>query len=219
MEWQDDQYNTILWCPGNMGMGKTVLASNIVAKFHANRNVSQVISYYFCVSADPKSLSAMSILGSLAVQILDSQIANAEGENLESLHAATCVSLDTYELTAFIAERLEIGKTYYLIIDGLDQCEASEIRYVVQSVAKLCGTPNRHVKVLYTGRPDLETEISREMIPVYKVTLREGKVQSEMNHYIDTTLHLYLQDKRLKVGAPGLVIEIYDTLRRESHGM
>ncbi|CAG8377111.1 unnamed protein product, partial [Penicillium salamii] len=217
-DWQDDQNTAILWCPGTMGVGKTVLISNVVAQLHTPRNTKDVISYYFCRADNTASLSARNIMGSLARQILDSQIKHAQDESLQRLYKDSH-DLNTAEVVDFVLSRLHDDKTYYLAIDGLDECEIVEVRKVAQSVAQLCNMRVKNFKVLYTGRPELENELFRAMKPKYKITMTETKVDLEMNRFIDTTLGLCLEDEQLKIGDPRLILKISEALQMGAKGM
>ncbi|CAG8143572.1 unnamed protein product [Penicillium olsonii] len=217
-KWQSDHDAAILWCPGTMGVGKTVLMSNVVAQLHALRKSNEIISYYFCRADDVPSLSARNILGSLARQILDSDIGNASNENLQRLREDSR-DLNTIELVDFILNHLHDDDVYYLAIDGLDECEITEVRKLAQCMAQLCSARVENFKVIYTGRPELESELFRSVKGIYKVPVTEKKVDSEINCYIDTTLRLCLEEEQLKIRDPTLVLKIADALRNGSKGM
>ncbi|KAI2763075.1 hypothetical protein DTO006G1_2214 [Penicillium roqueforti] len=217
-DWQDDQNTAILWCPGTMGMGKTVLISNVVAQLHASRNTNDIISYYICRADNTASLSARNIIGSLARQILDSQIKHAEDESLQRLYEDSN-DLNTAEVVDFVLSRLHDDNTYYLAIDGLDECEPVEIRKVAQSMAKLCNMRVKNFKVLCTGRPELENQLFGAMKPKYKIPVTETKVDLEMDRYIAAAIGNCLEDKQLILGDPTLIVKIFETLKKGSNGM
>lgn len=201
-----------------MGVGKTVLISNVVAQLHASRNTNDIISYYICRADNTASLSARNILGSLARQILDSQIKHAKDESLQRLYEDSH-NLNTAEVVDFVLSRLHDDNTYYLAIDGLDECELVEIRKVAQSVAKLCNMRVKNLKVLYTGRPELENQLFGAMKAKYKIPVTETKVDLEMDRYIAAALGHCLEDKQLILGDPTLIVKIFETLKKGSNGM
>lgn len=112
-----------------MGVGKTVLVSNVVAQLHTARKPNDIISYFFCRSDNEELLSARNILGSLARQLVDTQVDQAENDDLETLHKVT-QDLDTSEVTDFLLSHLMPDKNHYLILDGLDECDDRAIRAV-----------------------------------------------------------------------------------------
>lgn len=218
LEWQSDQDTSILWCSGKMGAGKTVLMSNVVARLHATCGTGDVISYYFCRSDDISSLSARNILGSLARQILETQIKNMEDEDLQRLYEDS-QDLQTADIVQFVLCRLQADKRYYLVIDGLDECETVEIRKVAQAVTHLCEDRTGTLKILFSGRPDLEKYLFGSVKPKYRVPLAEAKVDLDMERFIETTLRLCLEEETLKLGNEILIVEISETLRKGSKGM
>lgn len=217
-EWQSDQNTAILWCPGKMGAGKTVLMSNVVAQLHAARNTGDAIAYYFCRSDDIASLSARNIFGSLARQILEPQIKHTEDENLQRLYEDS-QDLNTAEIVQFLLCRLQANKRYYLVIDGLDECETVEIRKVAQSVARLCDASGTNLKFLFAGRPELENCLFGSRRPKFRIPLAESKVDLDMDRFIETTLRLYLEEEQLRLGDAMLIVEISEALREGSKGM
>ncbi|KAF7118473.1 hypothetical protein CNMCM5793_007994 [Aspergillus hiratsukae] len=218
-QWKDDQGTAILWCSGIMGVGKTVLMSNVVAQLHVSRKANDIISYYFCRSDDAPTLSARSILGSLTRQILDFQIENAEHDSLRALDKDSR-DLDTAKVVIdFLLSRLQVGKTYYLVLDGLDECNRGEIQMVAQSLAQLCDKHVGDFKILCAGRPELEKELWRVATPKYKIQVTERKVESDMDHYITMILGRCLEEGQLKLGDPKLIMPISKALQEGSKGM
>jgi Cdc6-like AAA superfamily ATPase len=218
-QWKDDRGTAILWCSGTMGVGKTVLMSNVVAQLHVSRKANDIISYYFCRSDDAPTLSARNILGSLTRQILDSQIENAEHDSLRALEKDSR-DLDTAKVVIdFLLSRLQVGKTYYLVLDGLDECNRGEIQMVAQSLAQLCDKHVSDFKILCAGRPELEKELWRVATPKYKIQVTERKVESDMDHYITIILGRCLEEGQLKLGDPKLIMPISKALQEGSKGM
>jgi hypothetical protein len=217
-KWKDGRDTAILWCSGTMGVGKTVLVSNVVAQLHASRKPNDIISYYFCRTDHNASLSARSILGSLARQILDAQIEHAEDDNLPGMHEDSR-DLNTAEIVDFLLSHLEVDVRYYLILDGLDECDSGEVRKVALSLAQLCDKRVKDFKILCAGRPELEKQLFRRIKPKYKISVTEAKVKSDMDQYITTILGRCLKEEQLKLGDPKLIVKISEALREGSDGM
>jgi type II secretory pathway predicted ATPase ExeA len=172
-DWRGDKHTAILWCSGTMGAGKTVLMSNIVAHLHVARNQSDIISYYFCQPDPRESLCARNILGSLARQVLETQIEHAKDDLLVNLHDKS-QDLDAADVVDFLISHLEADKTYYVIIDGLDECESGDVQVISRSLSRLCDSRLMGLKILCSGRPELEKELFRFHKPRYKLTLTQG---------------------------------------------
>ncbi|CAI7598931.1 unnamed protein product [Penicillium glandicola] len=218
VDWKDRWHTEILWCSGTMGIGKTVLMSNVVAQLHASRKPDDIISYYFCCADYAASLSARSIFGSLARQLLDAQIEVAETSSLRRLYVDS-QDLDTTETIDFLLTYLKCDKKYYIILDGLDECGGSEIQKVAQGIATLCSTRARGIKILCAGRPGLEKQLFRVIQPSYKISVTDEKVESDMDQYIATILGRCLEEEQLKLGDPKLIMQISNTLHDGANGM
>ena len=199
-------------------MGKTVLISNLVAQLHMSRKTNDIISYYFCRADNEASLSARSVLGSLARQLLDAQIEHAEDDNLLGLYKDSR-DLNTAEVVNFLLSRLEIDKRYYLILDGLDECDSGEVEKVALSIAQLCHKRVKDFRILCAGRPELEKHLFRVIKPRYKILVTERKVESDMDLYITTILGRCLEMEQLKLGDPKLIMKISKALQEGSNGM
>jgi Skp family chaperone for outer membrane proteins len=217
-QWKDSQDTAILWCSGTMGVGKTVLISNVIAQLHASRKANDIIAYYFCRTDNAASLSARSILGCLARQILDAQIENAGDDSLRSLHEGSR-DLNTAEVVDFLLSHLEMDKKYYLVLDGVDECDSGEVQKVARSVAQLCDSRLKDLKILCAGRPELEKQLFRMIRPTYKISVTQTKVESDMGHYIATTLGRCLEEGQLKLRDPKLILKISKALQDGSNGM
>ncbi|KAJ5520881.1 hypothetical protein N7463_001334 [Penicillium fimorum] len=219
-KWKDDPQTAILWCLGTIGMGKTVLMSYVVAQLqlHAARKSNEIVSYYFCRVDNEASLSARNILGCITRQILDTQIEQSKYETLLSLQETTR-DLSTPEVTQFLLSHLENdeSKKYYIILDGLDECDGSQVQAVAKAIVELCSS---HIgfKILCAGRPGLEKRFNSST-PQYRIMVNEKKVRSDMDHYITKSLDQCLEEELLTLGDSAIITEIHDTLREKADGM
>lgn len=217
-DWRGDDQTSILWCSGTMGMGKTILLSNIVAHIYASRKQCEAVAYYFCRPDHEESLRARSILGSLARQILDTHIEHAQGDMLRSLCDAS-QGLDAADIVDFVIPYMDDHKTYYVILDGLDECRDSEVRKVALSLTTLCHRRVKDLKILCAGRPELEETLLRKSRPKYRLGLVKKKIEPDIERYVATTLERCLEDERLKLGDGTLILRIVNALREGSDGM
>ena len=217
-QWKDSPDTAIFWCSGTMGVGKTVLMSNVVTQLNASRKTNDIISYYFCRADDAVTLSSRSIIGSLARQLLEQEIDHAEDDSLRDLHKNSC-GLNTDEVVDFILAHLKDDKSYYLVLDGLDECDNSQVIEVARSVTQFCNVRSTGFKIMCAGRPELEEQLFRVTNPKYKLSVTERKIKADMDHYIDTILGRCLEEELLKLQDPMLIINIAKALRDGSNGM
>ncbi|KAJ5207765.1 hypothetical protein N7449_002144 [Penicillium cf. viridicatum] len=218
LRWKDRWNTEILWCSGTIGVGKTVLMSNVVAQLHASRKPSDIISYYFCCADYAASLTARNIFGSLTRQLLDAQIEVAGKDSLRRFYEDSR-DLNAAETIDFLLTHLKGDKRYYIVLDGFDECDGSEIQQVAQGIAKLCSTRTKGFKIICAGRPELERQLFRTFVPKYKISVTEGKVESDMDQYIAAILGRCLEEEQLKLGDPKLIMKISNALHDGSNGV
>ncbi|KXG52155.1 uncharacterized protein PGRI_084390 [Penicillium griseofulvum] len=219
--WENAPQTAILWCLGTIGMGKTVLMSSVVdhLQLHAVRKSNEIVCYYFCRVDNEASLSARNILGSLARQILDTQIEQSDYETLLYLEDETR-DLSTIDVVQFLLLCLETSKAkkcYYIILDGLDECDSAHIQAVAQAIVELC---SKYIgfKILCAGRPGLEKRFKSDT-PQYRIMVNEKKVNLDMDCYITKILDKCLEEEVLILGDSAIITEIRNTLRDKADGM
>jgi hypothetical protein len=149
---------------------------------------------------------------------LDTQIERAEDDNLVRLYEDSR-DLDIAEVVDFLLSRLEVDKTYYLVVDGLDECDDGEIRKVALSMAQLCHKRSKDLKILCASRPEFEKQLFTVIRPTYKISVTEEKVQSDIDRYIATILDRCLEEEQLRLGDPKIIVKIVEALREGSDGM
>lgn len=125
------------------------------------------------------------------------------------------------ERTNLLCEHLtDKNVTYFIVIDGLDECAPNEVRQVVSNMTKLLTQSTKCVKVMYTGQSRLEEYLSlAEGSPVYKLPLTKTAVTPDINAYIAKELGQCLEENRLRLTDETLIVEIRKTLETEADGM
>jgi hypothetical protein len=108
---------------------------------------------------------------------------------------------------------------YYVIIDGLDECESGDVQAVSRSLSRLCGSRLMGLKVLFSGRPELEKELFWIHNPRYKLNLTQRHTGPDIERYITSTLDQCLETNQLKLSNPTLVLTIAKALQEGSDGM
>lgn len=218
LKWKDSGTTTLLWCIGNMGSGKTVLVSNIIAYLHSASDSSNVICFFFCRFDLGETLQARNILGSLARQALELLIALASQDILKSLIDES-QDLDAREIVEFLLPHLRPDKRYFFIIDGIEDCESGEIHLLIQEIGKLCRKRTQALNILVASRPELGTQLFRSYAPNSKVSLGGERTQADINQYIASTLDRCLADGELQIGDENLILSIMAELQSKSCGM
>ncbi|MCJ1310652.1 hypothetical protein MMC25_004318 [Agyrium rufum] len=216
--WKEDKAASIFSCCGNLGTGKTVLLSNIVAGLHASRRSRDIISYFLCQPASEETMKARSIVGSIVLQLLESQIEQAKTNSLEELYTQS-QSPDATEIMQFLISPLDKNNKYFIIIDGLDDCGNDELLELESALVKLHNQQNENVKILISTSPTLDKKLSKRVELKYRLILKREEIDADIHKYISNELDTYLEDGRLVLGDPALVVKIVDSLQQGSHGM
>lgn len=222
--WRDIPYvgaNSALLCLGKLGSGKTVLAANVVEDLITCFPPEKAFAYFFCRYDVAESLSARTILGSLARQLLESTdmvdsndfMAQLTQKHPHALSLDAVVSLLNYSMW----ENARV-KHMFLLVDGLDNCEDTEKRLVIQHLQALA--ESGIVRLFITTRSELESTavlIEKSFPQQTKVHLLDQT--KEINDYIDGELDRRLESGALCLTNPEIIIEIQTTLKANAHGM
>ncbi|KAJ5950072.1 hypothetical protein N7454_001656 [Penicillium verhagenii] len=218
IEWRDSPHSSIMWCPGTMGMGKTVLMSNVVSHLHSSCRQTNSVAYFFCMAENKESLSARNIIGSIARQLLDSLIQTSSHDRLLSIQSEV-QSLDTDDIVEFLLSKLKIHHSYYIILDGLDECEHGQIRGIAKALEAIFQAKIVRLKIICAGRPDLDRNLFKAIRPEFRIVIDEEKLKIDMDRFITATLDECLQEGLLVIQDPNIVITIVDVLRKGARGM
>lgn len=216
--WEADLQSATLWSSGRMGAGKTILMSSIIAYLHLSISAGGVVSFHFCHAETSASLLARNILGTLARQLLDAYITNAQGDELQALHDA-CQDMDTGDIVGLLKRHLHKDKTYFIIIDGLDECAPDQIVELVASLLEFHRAFDYGIKICYSARPELEQQLFRGNKPKYRLPLSKAMLNADIEYYIDTELDECLQRQRIKLVNPETILKIRNTLSTEHDGL
>ncbi|KAJ5730531.1 uncharacterized protein N7483_005039 [Penicillium malachiteum] len=217
IKWKESSGPAILWCSGTMGVGKTVLMSNIVLQLHDQRQ-SDVISYFFCTAEDNESLSAKNIFGSVVSQLLHTKIEESLYSDLVSLAEST-QDLSTDEVIQLFVSQIKSDKTYFVILDGLDECDSSQIREIARGLGKLCQQSQLNLKILCAGRPGLEEELFRIAKPAHRILIEKAMVNPDIKRFLELALNKHIEEGQLTLEDDSLKKKILDALQAGSDGM
>lgn len=215
--WIQNTKSCIMWCSGNLGTGKTILTSSVVAHLSTVRGPRDKIAYFFCQTEDSTSLSAENIFGSIVSQLLESHLEQAGSSQLEDLYK-TCQNFDVQNFSQLLL-KVEPGGANYVIIDGLDECEETEIQKASEMMAILLRNNIAPCKIFCTGRSELERLLFQDAKLKYKMTVSGEKVNADIERYIKVTLHEKLEKNRLTLRDPTLILKIQDKLTQGTQGM
>ena len=145
----------VLFCPGNPGAGKTVLAS-IVINFLWNkvRTDDVGVAYIYCDYLKYREQTPLHLAGSLLKQLADQQ--NPISESIKDYYDGhKCSNTDPSPEGAFEVLKAECDNwsRIFIIIDALDECSEKDStrKTVINGLRSLQGS--KVVNILVTLRP------------------------------------------------------------------
>lgn len=215
--WVNASTTTSIWCTGTLGTGKTVLVSSVISYLFETLESTQMISYFFCRADQKNTLQCRNILGSLARQALEPQLRHMSQDQLISLAAET-EELESEEVFDTVMPFIPKKKHWFIIIDGIEECDLKETRTLTKEVRKLYQR-DCALHVLWASRPELENELFKERPASGRLHLSPSRNQADINRYVDYTLIQCIEDGELKVRDSGLLPRISEELRSRSGGM
>ncbi|KAN0114628.1 Ankyrin repeat-containing domain protein [Hyaloscypha variabilis] len=151
LNWIGDDSAPILWCPGDPGVGKTVVTSIVVdhmSKYCLGSDAG--LAYFYCDYQDQSIQTAVSLLANLIRQFVQSMksIFKPLEELYESLEARRSKPAMP-DLESLLHSVCQSYGTTYIIIDALDECRPDQRKILLPALRRL---NNASVKVFVTSR-------------------------------------------------------------------
>ncbi|KAL9122029.1 MAG: hypothetical protein Q9187_001421 [Circinaria calcarea] len=155
-------------------------------------------------------------MGSIARQLMYS----LPLESFTKLDQVTDASpLDTDQIVNSLQEVLPDNRRYFVIIDGLDECEEAEAKELILATQKLLTSPKITFKLFCSSRPDVFRWVPCILKPEWHISMATGDVKPDIERYIDATLAQRIESGDLQLGNPTLILTIRDTLLSGAQGM
>ena len=128
-------------------------------------------------------------------------------------------------MTDFVKSFLDDKHRYFVLLDGMDECDEHHAKKVMEMLDDLLGFKYLDFKFFISHRPILPTWLSKKFVNPLYISLENTevrqKVDLDMQRFISVNMAEYIigEEPELKLGDPRLVIEIQNTLEREACGM
>ncbi|MCJ1319882.1 hypothetical protein MMC15_005218 [Xylographa vitiligo] len=131
--------------------------------------------------------------------------------NQESHH----YNLDIDQISNICTATIKEDCRYFIIIDGLDECNGVELQQVLHYLESLLNVPNVTIKVYYSCRSGGITW-SPPLIKQWQILIDPHTVELDINHYIQVTLEQKLEDESLELGDPSIILTIQKALMEKA---
>ncbi|KAF7155603.1 hypothetical protein CNMCM5623_008145 [Aspergillus felis] len=214
-KWKETPSSCSLFCTGKLGSGKTTLLANMVDDLFFS-TPSGSTAYFFCRFDVSESLTARTIIGCLARQLLGQQPIDLT--KIDNFFENSLASQDEQIILDFLRELLPVDPIYSLIVDGLDECPEIERQTTLEMLQHL----QNHFKVrtCLSFRQDAgdHAKVAAAILN-RKWTLLIPENNPDIEAYIDAELHERLESCMLCIGDPAIILPIQHALVNGAQGM
>ncbi len=167
-------------------------------------------SHFFCLHDDIQSLKAKTIIGSIARQFAEDIPAN-EFADLSREWSKGDIALTA--LASFLISKLSKSCRYFIILDGLDECDEAEAEEVLKILFILQASVLQ-ISVYCATRPALVNTLRSNFKPERIIDMEDRENQeylaSDMNQFIQNDIKVRDQEilpmilQNLRDGAEGM---------------
>ncbi|CAF3540579.1 unnamed protein product [Fusarium graminearum] len=201
-----------------------LLRSSIIEFINNKQSESEVVSFFFSRFDDSESLQCDTILRSLVFQLASRRSLTkiVESKDLYSdLELAKRQSYSRDSLKRLFHSSLELIEKWFMVLDGIDECDADERRGLFGFLSDLLENENASgkVKLLLSCRETLNHDITTWFsLPLHVVTGSKTTSQDILT-YAEDILREKLSRGELVLGDINLAQEILRSISLKEQGM
>jgi ankyrin repeat domain-containing protein 50 len=186
LKWLHDDQGSLLWCPGEPGVGKTVLSSIVIDHLQSySFKGSTGVAFFYCDYQNQSQQSALAIISSFVRQLV--QMTGKNFSPLQELHE-TLTAKGNVKPTLNDVEKLLISicgrfDKVYIVIDALDECNLAQRKLLFPILPVL---QRASISILTTSRPhaqDLERALKDHV--KLEVCASELDIQRYVNDQVE----------------------------------
>ncbi|KAI9704573.1 MAG: hypothetical protein M1820_005486 [Bogoriella megaspora] len=217
-KWKRKPESSALLCAGKLGSGKSVTLANIVDDLRMSiRDKATTVAFFFCRHDIQESLRAQTVIGSLARQLFQPF---SELEGAAAYLNQNPPNPDIHNLLELLSKFLPHNSEAYFILDGLDECETSEKKALMQYLCKLEKHFTFHLCISLRLEPgNLDTLDAQQQNFMDTETILIPDDNPEIAQFVESELESRIESGTLKLGNPAMSLQIYDALVEKSQGM
>ena len=142
---------------------------------------------------------------------------------MEAFHKFESTTADLTAILDFLKTVLTGKRRYFIILDGLDECEEVQFKKIIKILRGLLDSPLLHIKLFFTTRTSVMSWVPLKLQPKRHIDLDTAEYQASVAHDIDNFVNASLQERlrenELQLGDPTLVLKIQDALKTGAQGM
>ncbi|KAL6713035.1 hypothetical protein ACLMJK_009431 [Lecanora helva] len=207
-----------LWFTGKLGSGKSVASACVAAQQIESNSTHNATAFFFCRFDESESLKAETIIGCIARQLVSNLPANAfRAFNQKGTQGSSIIS--------FLEAVLNHNWQYSIILDGLDECNKSQLNEVADVIHKMLLSPCLRIKLFWSSRPSTLSSLPGKFLTQGHIDLEtvenQRKVAYNIHQFIHITLEEWLKGEtpELQINNPSLIVTVLDCLKEGAQGM
>ncbi|KAG8527305.1 uncharacterized protein KY384_008049 [Bacidia gigantensis] len=206
-EWLRASKGSMLWCPGNPGAGKTVLASAVIDHVLGRKlDLDAAVVYIYCDYRETEAHDVSALLSTMTRQLLEQDGCQAPIEEMEKLQEEVEQrhrALTEDDLMVQFRKCAQDFGRVYIIIDALDELPDHVRNDFIQRLAALDG----QVYLFVTSRHNIDPTIDFDNAARFDVVASWEDVETYMRSEIKKSSRLkrYIEGPK---GDPSLETEI-----------
>ncbi|KAK2795613.1 hypothetical protein FQN50_009719 [Emmonsiellopsis sp. PD_5] len=217
--WLGDQDSSLLWCHGKPGVGKSVIASNVIdylsGQYPKQNNIGILYVYYDYRNEHLKDLGL--VISGIMFQLCQKCTTMIPKLNTFRDECRDPLVECTLDLYYEVARNF---KKIFLIVDALDECPVKDRDKIIGFLFKAMDIP--HTKILVTSRKEIDIELAFSGSGVRTIGIREQDSAGDIKTFVTDKVK-ELKDgkngKRLRLPDDSLEEEIIRSLIDKSEGM
>ena len=206
--WRQQNHSS-LWCSGILGSGKSVLTANVIKSLLYHHGEASVV-FFFCRHEDGESLRSETIIRCISRQIIQNLKLD-----FEDMHFRHDISEED-QLFTCMQNIADSSKEYFVVIDGLDECDDTETRSLLKFLSRLLRS-SHNFRIYCASRPELLSWTSGQIQVDHVIDM--GDDTTAISDYITSTLIESLETGRLSLGNEAIIIDITESLLSKAEGM
>ncbi|OAA55172.1 Ankyrin repeat-containing domain protein [Cordyceps fumosorosea ARSEF 2679] len=192
-------------------------SSNVVNHIFRNKGRDEQASFFFVERGKSESLEAETMIRSLIRQFIDPKAMPEYVYNeLCRLDRAIFIKLDTW--IDLLREIVQQPTTFYIIIDGLDECETVERREILHALS-LFATAASNLRVFLSSRDSVHLDLGGGSLNMQRISMAGDCLTADIRSYVEQSIQERLQREELAFGDTELLAEVNDALTLHADGM
>ena len=114
-------------------------------------------------------------------------------------------------------------RRYFIVLDGLDECEEVQFKNIVEILRGLLGSPLLHIKLFFTTRTSVMSWVPLRLQPEWHIDLdtaeHQARVARDIDNFVNASLQERLRENELQLRDPTLALKIENVLKTGAQGM